>query len=104
MNSAPTNIGVVNFMNSEPTLTPVSFSTESNPARYLRVMYANFIPCSPSFAIMAAAAPANGTIPIARTSSSSMSNWMAMMAMGMSVTGTTASLQFIAKNPGNGNI
>ena len=68
------NIGVVNLINSLPTLTPINFKNESVLPRYFFVMYANFIPCKTSLIIIATIAPINGKRPIARISSIWISN------------------------------
>ena len=73
-NSAPTNIGVVNFMNSLPIRIAANLLIESNGPRNDLAMYASFNPCNPSFTINARAANVNGIIPMAKTSSALMSN------------------------------
>ena len=73
-NSAPTNIGVVNFMNSLPIRIAASLLIESNGPRNDLAIYASLTPCSPNLTINAKAANVNGIIPIAKTSSALMSN------------------------------
>ena len=60
-------------------------------------MYANFAPCSPSFAIMTRAAAAKGAAPTASTSSSRTSNCTAITAMGIMLAGTAARRHFTAR-------
>ena len=94
-NSAPTNIGVVNFMNSLPTRSAVSRLMESNGPRNALAMYASLTPCHPSFTMNASTAKVNGTMPIANTSCGLISNWIIIIIIGISVAGITASRQFI---------
>ncbi len=95
MNSAPTNIGVVNLINSLPTLTPVSFQNESNFPKYRWAIYANFTPWIPNFINIAITANVKGIIPISKISSNSISNCSAMNRIGINVAGIAIILQFI---------
>ena len=92
------------MINSLPTRIAVRRFIESNGPRNVRAIYASFNPCNPNFVIIAKTANAKGIAPIAKISSASMSNWTAIMMIGMRVTGITASLQFIAQFLRDSNI